>query len=177
MWLLVLAVLSVLLFAVINRRPARVEGFETLPAAPVARYARSDALSCLAAAVDRNVPIKTGVFQVVPTPASYVTAAMARAVDLINARCSTDFVKVAVDVPKREDDGSGNVQCTGRVHVYSPFLNAARTITIKTLHNPTVARLYLTSAVPLSSCAEDTSGLEAAPCSEVGLPHSDYCLL
>lgn len=180
MWLIVVAVLSVLLVLMMNKRPATVEKFESLGAGPVARYTSSNALSCLAAAVDKNIPIKTGYMQTVPAPASYITDAMVCAVGLINTRCATDFFKVAVDVPKREDDAAGNIQCTGRVHVYSPRLNVAHTITIQTLQNPLVPRVYLKSAVPLGCCADDDSGIEAAPCSDVGrssISYSAYSLL
>lgn len=149
-------------------------------------YIRSDAMNCMARAVDRAVPIKPGPFTKVAGPDEPVMAAMKQAVHIINCRCRTDFAKVAVDDPYQEVDAAGNIQYSGRVHLYSPKLNVARTVTLSALRGPVVGggprQLYLVSAVPLTSCSEDRSGVEPATldfnsgrCS--GVMSSDYLLV
>lgn len=146
-------------------------------------YVRSDAMNCLAGAVDRVVPIKPGPLTRVVGPDEPIIAAMRQAVHIINCRCRTDFAQVAVDDPYQEVDAAGNVRYTGRVHLYSPKLNVARTVTLQALRGPVVPQLYLVSAVPLTSCSEDRSGVQPATldfksdrgCS--GVLSSDYLLL
>ena len=173
MWLVALIV-AVLLATLMTKR----EGFADYTSMPLHQPPKPTAsvLDCVARAVDREIPVKPGDLEVMPTDRTTVEQAMRVAVSTINRRCSADFYVVAIDNPKKMVDAAKTVQCVAQVHVFSRHLNISSTLTICTLQPSGLARTYVQRAMPLSSCKEDLSGVQAAPPNVFDNTYSEYQL-